>query len=798
MRPVSWLAPTAPPLSRTHCTPNARRWAITGASLLLIGGIIFPEHTASAQSHVYFNDGGKHSIDDDTYDGYVVHVRNQGCPSNPNPCGSPGKPTKLTIRGTAAIYSADVMDSSTLVLSGDASIADDLTGKGNSKLILNEYATVGEYCRIQDSTEFTLDGVGASCRTLYQIGSGKITIASGSIATECRISGDAALSGGTCLGLSAWGSATVRLMGTTVVQNLKVVENSNVIWTGGTVGFRLSVFDDAHLEIHGSDFGYKPLSWGVNWYPTAAAVGNLLFENGRLEGRLANGDGFENEYSANVTADSATTGSGTIELVPSSASSPLDVPFDITDMSPRLVRIEFEHNQDPRVVGSAPEAYWDPRLTLYGNWVSDGATGLIAISGGDLGDWVFLRHAIGASDGSFSDLAIELDIATGHLTASFEGAATVITIANDAPVYSAVSTLPGPWSGDIQNEYPGDVAGFNLYDPDADIAVPLFPFCSDSFSTIGGKGDCGTDNPASPSVSTSTYDGATGLVNAIGVMEIAGSPYFEASFDLRLTEVDIELGAPFDISDTTPRLIAIETEDSADPSVVGSDAAAIWSPPIFSYWHGGNSARIYVAGSYLERALSERGLDPIPRSFSDTFTRIDTFYKEINHTGGTGSFVGGSSYRRHDTTLGVFSWDAFDYPGTVAGFIEIPDQSSPNGTIYLFCTENPAMPSDAYNPLGQVGGCSVASGPPTPLPNETVDAYPYDPATGLVNATGGIELLGDPEVTLYSRLGDQRWSEVIISIPEPGSFFLQCAALLTLLGLGRHRSSREGLDPTSR
>jgi hypothetical protein len=195
----------------------------------------------------------------------------------------------------------------------------------------------------------------------------------------------------------------------------------------------------------------------------------------------------------------------------------IPLPFDINDPTERDILIDFEISPDLTVVGSDPTSRFmsDAFMTLpRGRWTSDGTTGTIRVAGGNFEDLIstlFASEGLVPVSGSFSDLVITVDLATGNASdpvtgtldpsGSFPGAFLLDLNTTGGPYASAIGPIPGT------------TTGFDLA-----LGSPLF--CTDAFSPLGGSacglGEAGSaaDIPASP------YDPETGLIHMTGPVSL--------------------------------------------------------------------------------------------------------------------------------------------------------------------------------------------------------------------------------------------------------------------------------------
>ncbi|HIF91800.1 MAG: hypothetical protein ABGX04_11020 [Myxococcales bacterium] len=257
--------------------------------------------------------------------------------------------------------------------------------------------------------------------------------------------------------------------------------------------------------------------------------------------------------------------------------------------------------------------------------------------------------------------------------------------------------------------------------------------------------------------------------------------------------------APFDITDTTPRAIVVDTEASADPIIVGTSGGASFpggavNQIVGAWTSDGVTGTITFTAAALEALFlaspSLAAFPVIPGSTSSTFT-ID-----IASGNGSWDFEGGFDFDSIppavDTlTFGQSSSGGPYLPlgivGSVAGYEE--DFLAPG--VLVFCT-------DVTTFIGAPGGCGAFAdgglmtfGPPG---FALVPAYAYIPASGLLNMTGNV-FASTSSAPTWSGVGDVRLSEVPPPVPGLGPWGMIVLALglaFVTVGVLRLRGTAAG------
>ena len=203
---------------------------------------------------------------------------------------------------------------------------------------------------------------------------------------------------------------------------------------------------------------------------------------------------------------------------------------------------------------------------------------------------------------------------------------------------------------------------------------------------------------------------------------------------------------PLDISNTSPRAIAVEFEISADPGTVGVS----YSPPFAAtYSVAGNLGTVTVAAADYEAAILGHDLDYmistfaaplVPGSVSDFVIEIDLTTLEA--TAQTASYQIALSF-------------PFPNTGTVTR-----DVATTTVAGYGFDASIPGFPF--FCPFA---GCLIVPG------------ASYDVVSGTLNAVGEDHLIAaDIDLSSFARAGDLRLSEVP-AVPIPST-------ILPLLSFG--------------
>jgi hypothetical protein len=248
------------------------------------------------------------------------------------------------------------------------------------------------------------------------------------------------------------------------------------------------------------------------------------------------------------------------------------------------------------------------------------------------------------------------------------------------------------------------------------------------------------------------------------------------------------VGPPFDIDDTTPRDVVMDIEDSADPSIVGTDAGAVFPETattqlVGSWTSDGTTGTIAITTAEMEAFIQAVLDDAAPGTSVDPGTWNSIFTLDIA-TGDGDLFAAGGvdldgippidSLSFHTNTTGG-PYLPLSVAGSAAGY-EI-DSIAP--TALIFCT-------DIVTFFGSPGGCGTFSdGGPMPFGPPgfaIVPAYPYIDASGLINMTG-TSFASTSSVPLWNGGGDMRLTEV----PEPGALAMLVSGAALLLVLKRHR-----------
>jgi hypothetical protein len=217
-------------------------------------------------------------INDATYSGDMVYVRNVGCPPGwpgvppgvytGGPCPEPwGQATEvlLTDGGSVGSLGMGVYDSSIITINGGTTV----------------------YVGARESSTVTMTG-----------GSAEWAMGAGDSATLT-------MSGGSVGYLTAGGASTVTLSGGTVKDDLKASGNSVLTMTGGTVWGGLSADQSATVTMSGGTVGLDLEAWSgsitilgrdfeVDGVPARYLV--LPAQTGTLSGTLASGDPINNVF----------------------------------------------------------------------------------------------------------------------------------------------------------------------------------------------------------------------------------------------------------------------------------------------------------------------------------------------------------------------------------------------------------------------------------------------------------------------------------------------------------------------
>jgi hypothetical protein len=178
------------------------------------------------------------------------------------------------------------------------------------------------------------------------------------------------------------------------------------------------------------------------------------------------------------------------------------VPVDLTNPTPRTVRIEIDQEQHDYAARGG--AY---TLPLDATFTSNGTVATIDVDGSAVGAFVdaYFAGAVSAVRGSFSDYVLTIDVASGAvLSATVSG--TLSTVVGDVPIAQTASS--------------SDVAGFQLF-PFMGFTIPLF--CT--------SGDGCTLVPGAP------YDPLTGTANAVGIIVTSVFNTLTPFGDIRLSEL---------------------------------------------------------------------------------------------------------------------------------------------------------------------------------------------------------------------------------------------------------------------
>ena len=172
-------------------------------------------------------------VDDATYSGDDVYVRNVGCPpaaGDPwDPCPSPGAATEVQVVVGGVVADLSALDSSTVTLSGG-----------------------------------TVASLSAS-------GSSTVTVSGGTVTFS----------------VAGSGNSSVMLSGGAVSDKLLALESASVTLSGGTVSNELLAYQSSTITIVGRDFE-------VDGSPQP--YGDLSAQSGTLTGTLASGDPVDNAF----------------------------------------------------------------------------------------------------------------------------------------------------------------------------------------------------------------------------------------------------------------------------------------------------------------------------------------------------------------------------------------------------------------------------------------------------------------------------------------------------------------------
>jgi hypothetical protein len=240
---------------------------------------------------------------------------------------------------------------------------------------------------------------------------------------------------------------------------------------------------------------------------------------------------------------------------------------------------------------------------------------------------------------------------------------------------------------------------------------------------------------------------------------------------------------PFDITDTTMRSVLIDIEGSADPLIVGTDAAATF-PGGFTnqltwVWSSdGTTGTISIAVSDLEALLVALGVPVDPPGNWTSSVTIDIATGEGEFTAfGTGDFNGVPPLDTLDLGFrsGGGPYPPLGVPGNQAGYEE--DSLAPGAL--LFCT-------DLVSFAGPGGcGASTDGGNQTfGRPFGLVPDYAYIPASGLINMTG-MSFPSTSSAPTFSEGGD--W--MLTELPEPDGLAMLTSGIALLFFLRRQRRS---------
>ena len=200
----------------------------------------------SASAVTMINNGfsppnGANVIDDGTYSGDFVYVRNVGCPpawpsgGADDPCSLPGDPTEVALVQGGYVERMHAQDSSTIEMSGGA---------------------VDFTMNAHDSSTVTVTG-GAIYHDLLGFESSTITMSGGSVGEELtgNASSTITLSGGSVgTYLYALDFSTVIMSGGTVLGKVHAANSSTVTMSGGWVNTSLEAKESSTITIVGHDF----------------------------------------------------------------------------------------------------------------------------------------------------------------------------------------------------------------------------------------------------------------------------------------------------------------------------------------------------------------------------------------------------------------------------------------------------------------------------------------------------------------------------------------------------------------
>ena len=262
-------------------------------------------------------------IDDGTYEGDTVYVRNTDCPpgwpavSPDDPCPAPwGEPTEIAIVVGGEVGFLRTYEASTIRKSGGVTASlyaydtSTVTMSAGFAGVLRAYGTSavtmsgGEMWELDahDNSTITMNG-GWVFDRLKTNDSSTFTMNGGSVDYNLIALDFSAvtISGGSVYRLTTNGSSTVTISEGTV-NSLITYGSSTVTISGGTLGWSLNAHDSSTITMVGRDFA-------VDGVPIP--YGNLTEQTGTLTGTLASGESIDN-----IFYQGGGSYTGTITLVP--------------------------------------------------------------------------------------------------------------------------------------------------------------------------------------------------------------------------------------------------------------------------------------------------------------------------------------------------------------------------------------------------------------------------------------------------------------------------------------------------